>query len=152
MEPISKGTIMRTRSLAFAVVLGLFAFAAPAARAQDDPGARQEAADRYLRAVPMARMLEDTYAGIANDLPPDRREAFLAQMRGVVRVEVLERITRDALIKTFTIDELNALADFYGSRHGASAISKFGPYMAEVMPALMEEMRRAMQSLQPPKQ
>lgn len=143
---------MGIRKVFLAMLLCTLAFASWPAVAEDGLAAREEAADRYLRVVPMGRMLEDSYAEIAKELPPEQREAFLAQMRGIVRVEALERITRDALVNTFTTDELNALADFYGSRHGASAISKFGPYMAQVMPPLLEEVQRALQELQAAKQ
>ena len=48
---------------------------------------------------------------------------------------------------TISADELNALADFYGSSVGASAMKKFGAYMADVAPALQLELRRGMQEL-----
>jgi len=38
---------------------------------------------------------------------------------------------------------LNALADFYESPEGNSAMKKMGEYMADVMPTLQEEMVRA---------
>ena len=52
------------------------------------------------------------------------------------------------MVKHFTADELNAMADFYSSKHGASAMSKFGIYMADVMPILMQEIQRAVRELQ----
>jgi hypothetical protein len=36
-------------------------------------------------------------------------------------------------------DELNALADFYSSRHGASVMAKFGACMADVTPPITQE-------------
>jgi hypothetical protein len=48
------------------------------------------------------------------------------------------------MVKIFTAQELNALADFYGSPVGKSAMGKFGIYMAEVMPALQQELIQAM--------
>ena len=41
-----------------------------------------------------------------------------------------------------------ALADFYGSKAGKSAMEKFGLYMAEIMPPLQKELERAMRELQ----
>lgn len=52
------------------------------------------------------------------------------------------------MLKTFTTDELNALADFYASKDGASAMKKFGAYMGDIMPSLMQEIQRAAQELQ----
>jgi len=47
------------------------------------------------------------------------------------------------MIKNFTADELKALADFYGSPVGKSAMAKFGNYMADVMPGMMAEVQKA---------
>ena len=40
-------------------------------------------------------------------------------------------------------EELSALADFYGSEVGKSAMKKFGTYMADVMPSIDAEMTKA---------
>jgi hypothetical protein len=59
----------------------------------------------------------------------------------------LGRVTaaiKAAMIKTFTADELKALADFYGSDVGKSAMAKMGTYMSEVMPATMNEVQSAL--------
>jgi len=47
-----------------------------------------------------------------------------------------------------TADELNVLADFYGSKNGYSAMRKFGSYMAIVTPALEQEVERALRQIQ----
>jgi len=136
---------------ATSLMLRVFAFFAlflsGAVFANDHLAARHAAADRYFSVVPINRMLEDTYAEIAKQVPQDQRADFLAQMRSVVRVDMLERISRDAMIKTFTADELNALADFYGSPHGASAMRKFGPFMDKAMPPLMQEVQKAIRQV-----
>ena len=77
---------------------------------------------------------------MSKSLPEAIHEKFIAQMRIVVRADVLEAATRASLVRHFTVDELNAMAEFYSSPHGASAIWKFRAYMADVMPAVQEEM------------
>jgi len=47
------------------------------------------------------------------------------------------------MVRHFTVRELNALADFYGSPEGRSVMNKFGSYMADITPALQQEMLRA---------
>jgi hypothetical protein len=93
-------------------------------------------------------MLDDTFAEISKQVPAERRSQFIADMKIVVRAELLEELTRAAMVKTFTADELNALADFYGSKHGASAMLKFGAYMALIMPVIQAELQRGIQQLQ----
>jgi hypothetical protein len=67
-------------------------------------------------------------------------------MRDAVRPEVLERAAMASMVKVFTAEELNALADFFGSPVGKAAMGKFGVYMADVMPVIQQEMFRALQS------
>jgi hypothetical protein len=118
------------------------------ALAQDTQETRQAAMERYLRAVPIAKVMEDTYLEMAKQVPPERRDEFVSAMRKHISVEKMEEIARRAMLKTFTTDEMNALADFYSSEHGASAMRKFGAYMSDVMPPLTQEVQRAVQELQ----
>ncbi len=96
----------------------------------------------------MAKMMEDTYSEMAKQVPAEKRDEFLSAIRKLVSVDKIEGIARSAMLKTFTTNELNALADFYSSEHGSSAMRKFGPYMADIMPPLMQEIQRAVQELQ----
>ncbi len=130
-----------------AILLSVFTLVQPAL-AQGPGASKQAAVERYLRAVPMRKMMEDTYAEMAKQMPAASRAQFVADMRAIVKVEKLEQIAKAAMMKTFTVEEINALADFYSSKHGASAMAKFGAYMGEVMPPLMQEVQRAVQELQ----
>jgi len=100
----------------------------------------------------MDKMMEDAYLEMAKQLPPENRAEFVSLMRKHVYVDRIEAIARKSMLKTFTTNELNALADFYLSEHGASGMRKFGVYMADIMPALMQEIQRAVQELQAEKQ
>jgi hypothetical protein len=51
------------------------------------------------------------------------------------------------MVKHFTTEELKALADFYGSPVGKSAMQKFGAYMADLMPIIQAEMMKAQAKL-----
>ena len=132
--------IMVHRALFQSLVLGFFLFSVQNIFADDTKAARIQAAERYLAAVPISQLLEDTFREMSKSLPEDIREGFIAQMQIVVRADILEAATRTSLVRHFTVDELNAMAEFYSSPHGASAMRKFGTYMADVMPAVQEEM------------
>jgi hypothetical protein len=70
-----------------------------------------------MNAVPTSRMMEDTYTEMSKQLPPEQRAWFISNMRRVAKVETIERLAKASMIKHFTADELNALADFYSSKH-----------------------------------
>ena len=125
--------------------------AASAAFAADSPELRLAAANRYLSVVPMSKMLDDSFTELAKQQPAEQRAQYISFMHATVRADALERIAREAMVKVFTVDELNALADFYGSSHGASAMKKFGPYMGIIMPAVQQEVMQAMQKFDTPK-
>ncbi|HEB76249.1 MAG TPA: DUF2059 domain-containing protein [Nitrospirae bacterium] len=119
-----------------------------AAERDADREARLKAAKRYLSVVPMSMMIEESIRGFAQRVPKERRKEFMAYAKGLMRVETLEKVTLDSLVKTFTVEELNAMADFYGSPVGRSIMKKFGAYMSDVMPALQQEMIRAVRKMQ----
>jgi len=138
MRTIRKTSFFVSAAIAFAVC-------ASAVSAQDSPADRQAAAARYMSVVPMSKMLEDSFAELAEQLPRNERAGFITKMKQTVRVDVLERIALDSMVKTFTTDELNALADFYGSKSGRSAMQKFGVYTGQIIPAIQAEIQRAVQ-------
>ena len=138
---------MRTIKRTVFFVSAAIAFAACpcAVSAQDSSADRQAAAAKYMSVVPVSKMLEDSFTELAKQLPPDKRAGFITKMMQTVRADALERIMLESMIKTFTADELNALAAFYGSKPGMSAMQKFGTYTGQIMPAIQAEIQRAVQ-------
>jgi hypothetical protein len=113
----------------------------------DTPANRLAAAKRYLQAVPPAEMVADTVDRVAAQLPEERREEFKKALSKVVSSERIEALTLQAVTKHFTVKEINALAAFYGSPEGRSITKKFGDYMADVMPAIQQELAAAMEEI-----
>lgn len=132
-----------TRWLAVAVFLTISSMAVAM---EDTPENRQQQVDRYLQAVPPQAVFEDLMSKMFNNLPADQRELFVVDMSKGFDFEALTTLMRAAMVKTFTADELGALADFYGSPVGKSAMSKMGSYMAafmaEFMPIMAAEMAK----------
>ncbi len=114
----------------------------------DSNDARLKAAKRYLQVTPMSKMVDDTINEMAQKIAPDKRNDFVTYMKSMIRADMLEEIAIDSMVEIFSAEELNALADFYGSVMGKSIMNKFGSYMAEVMPALQKELMRSLQKLQ----
>ncbi len=122
----------------------LLPFSIPAFALDDTPQNREQQADRYLQAVPPQSMMNDMSAKMAETLPEERRDEFKALMTKHLDVGHVTAAIKAAMVKTFSADELQALADFYGSDVGRSAMAKMGTYMAEVMPATMNEVQAAL--------
>lgn len=111
----------------------------------DTPGNRQAAAERYLSVVSMESMMKDMIDKTAANLPASQRDEYKAFMTKHVNTAVLERAALASMVRHFTVRELDALTEFYGSPEGRSVMKKFGAYMADITPVLQQEMRRAIQ-------
>jgi hypothetical protein len=132
---------MQKRIITIATLLCLTALHLLAAT--DTPETRQREAQRYLEAVPPKALFEDIADKMAGNVPPEQRAQFKAMMTSQLDIPALTKAMTDAMVKHFTTDELKALADFYGSPVGKSAMQKFGAYMADLMPMIQNEIMRA---------
>jgi hypothetical protein len=133
-------------SMVVAFLIAIF-FAATTSSAQDNIASRQAAADRYFKVAPMSKILDDMFTNMVKKIPEDKRDKFVSQMKEAIRVDVVEQMARESMVKTFTTDEIIVLADFFGSQHGASAMKKYGTYMEETLFVLLQEIQRAIQQL-----
>ena len=130
------------QKLVVSLLLTLFAWS-PLLSAADTPEARRKEAERYLQVSPPKALFEDMADKMAETVPADQREQFKKIMTTQVDIAALSKAMVDAMVKNFTTDELKALADFYGSPVGKSAMQKFGAYMADIMPVVQAEIIKA---------
>jgi hypothetical protein len=126
------------------LILCLPAFA-PAAE-QDNPTTRRAAAERYLVVADLDKMMADMATATAQNLPPEQAAGVKDLLTKHVRMDALKEAMLIAMVKHFTTRELDAMATFYGSPEGKSALAKFGPYMGDIMPMIEAEMQHAVQS------
>ena len=115
----------------------------------DTPENRRKEAQRYLQVTPPKELFADVADKMAVNVPPEQRQKFKETLTSSLDVDALTKAMTDAMVKHFTTEELKALADFYGSPVGKSAMKKFGSYMADVMPALQAEIMKAQTKANP---
>lgn len=106
---------------------------------------RMVAAERYIKAQPMEPMMRETAEKMAAQMPPDAQQMFKDAMMNELDIPKVEALTKEAMAKNFTLAEINAMADFYGSPEGTAVMKKFPQYMADLMPAVQGETMAAMQ-------
>lgn len=123
----------------------LFGFATQGFCLEDTVANRKAQADRYLKAVPPVELFQEMTEALSAQVPAESRAMFKATMNKNLDIAAVTKATYDAMVKHFNADELNALADFYGSPVGKSAMKKFPDYMAEVMPTLQDELEKAVE-------
>jgi hypothetical protein len=131
------------RKTIFAVVSFILSCTTVSLIAGDTPESRRHEAERYLQAVPPKALFEDMAEKMSANMPSDQRAQFKAAMTSQLDVPAITKAMTDAMVKHFTSEELKALADFYGSPVGKSAMQKFGAYMSDLMPTIQAEMMKA---------
>jgi hypothetical protein len=125
------------------IALLLFTCCTLVVSAADTPETRRREAERYLQATPPKAMFADMADKMAMNIPPAEREKFKQMLTSQLDIAALTKAMTDAMVKHFTTEELKALADFYGSPVGKSAMQKFGAYMADLMPVIQAEIMKA---------
>jgi hypothetical protein len=108
----------------------------------DTPGNRAEQAERYLSAIPSREMMINILEPVAQMMKPYERRKLFDIMASHDFAD-FERGMKTAMIKIYSADELQALADFYGSEVGKSLLKKAGRYEAELAPLKEAEMAKA---------
>jgi len=109
------------QKLVLLLVLTLSAWS-PVFSAADTPETRRKEAERYLQVSPPKALFENMADKMAANVPADQREQFKKIMTTQVDIAALSKAMIDAMVKNFTTEELKALADFYGSPVGKSAM------------------------------
>ncbi|MCK9374854.1 MAG: DUF2059 domain-containing protein [Syntrophobacterales bacterium] len=108
----------------------------------DTPENRTVVAKRYLEIMKPKDMLDGVAKRVSPTLPQNDLKVFTKVMESPELEQTTHRIMLTALVKDFTVEELNAMVTFYGSPAGQSAFKKFVPYMDEIMPQIKTEVRK----------
>ena len=106
------------------------------------------AADRMIAVQDINAMMKDMSSNIAKSMPADGRDAFVAEMTDEAFISRYKLQMRTVMAKTFTVEEMNALADFYAKPTAKSAMAKMGTMMADMMPFLQGEMPELMKRIE----
>jgi len=130
----------RIIALTIVSIMAASAFAEPLANTKEN---RMREAKRYLKATPPEEMMEDMAKNMAQNMPESERQEFIDLMTKHLDMDAFAQLMTDSMVKHFTAEELKALADFYSSPVGKSAMKKFGAYMADIMPHIQVEIMKA---------
>lgn len=132
--------------MTFKTTLAILAMASlPALALEDTEANRTKAAGRYLQAVPITELTNDLIEQMGKNQTPEKKAWIRMVLTNCIDAKALESIIRTTMVKVFTADELEALADFYSSKAGKSAMRKFGLYVAESMPLIQAETLKAIE-------
>jgi hypothetical protein len=136
--------------------------------APDSPVLREAAADRYFQAMPMQSMLDDILPSMTkimqslapsllpSDMPEKQKKQVMdlipkltsKVMNKVFDKDVLEKITREAMVKTCTAEAIDTITKFYTSPSGQKKQKKMKIYMNETTEQTVIYMRKILPELE----
>lgn len=135
---------MKTKLLLLSCCCAL-TLALPAFAIDDTPENRAKEADRYFEAAAPKEMLDEMTTQMAVAVPDAEKAKFKELLTKHFNYESFMKSMKEAMVRHFTATELAALADFYSSEVGRSAMKKMGGYTAEIMPLVQTEILKAQQ-------
>jgi hypothetical protein len=115
--------------------------AAAIAQAPDTVESRRAAAERFAELVDVQPIIDKCLEGLS-DLKPEERQRIRVLLKKHLDVARLRELKVSAMASTFTTRELTAMDEFYRTPEGRSILVKYGAYLANVLPAVSEEVQR----------
>ena len=130
------------------IALPICLFAALPCNAQenatDSPTTRAAAVERYFASVSMDDLRAGMVEEMSKQMPPDKQQEFSDFMNNDVRWADIEAAAKKSLATHLNVDEITALAEFMEKPVGKSAMGKMKYYMADLMPIVQTEIKRAL--------
>ena len=77
-------------------------------------------------------------------VPEGEREPFIAAMKTVLNYKAIERISVDAMVEVYTLEELQAMVDYYSKPEAQSAAQKVRDWAMLVQPEINRMIDKAM--------
>ena len=111
----------------------------------DNAANRTTLAQDLLKVQSMDSIIGDIIESMARSVPQNEQARLREYMQKNLDVAGIRASAVRSLAKTFTVAELAAMVEFYGSDEGQSIQKKLGPYMTDLSPALQSTMQSAMQ-------
>jgi uncharacterized protein len=140
MMDSAKELIRAPRRLVGAVALALLVLASGQAIAQTPQ--TLAAADRLIAVQKPTELMKDMAANVAAKLPgatEAQKQAFIKEMTDPAFMVRYQAQMRAAFSKNLTVEEMDALSDFYSKPIAISAMKKMGATSADLMTFIQSE-------------
>lgn len=93
---------------------------------------------------PTSIQIDSAVEYAAKSLPDADRKPFVAAMKSVLNYNAVERISTDAMVDVFTLEELQSMVDYYSKPEAKSAVDKFPKWAEKVQPEIARMIDKAM--------
>ena len=141
----SLGVKLRLCSVAVVLVVALHP---TSGLAQDDLGARLAAAERYVNSIDLDEWYDEFLGFELRKLDARTRARALELFKQELAPATVRNIIVNVMVQVYTAGELNALADFYATPAGRSALQKWPQAYKVMAPVIEQEVNRAVAAIQ----
>lgn len=93
---------------------------------------------------PTRAKIESAIDAVGEQVPEAERTKFKAAMRRAVKFQAIEEKSIETMAEIFTVKELEAMIEFYGSKEGRSVAFKTGDYESALQPLLIKMIDKAL--------
>lgn len=136
---------MKMMRIGLLVILLISGFAiTDQAAAAGDSGRRQELAVQMNERRPASAQVDIAIGQIAEQLPESDRDGFITFMKNNLDYKAIENISIDAMAETFTVEELEAMVEYYSKPEALSASEKLPEYQKKVSPEITRMIDKVM--------
>ncbi|MCD8498307.1 MAG: hypothetical protein LRZ85_09740 [Alphaproteobacteria bacterium] len=108
---------------------------------------KQELAQEMHKLRPTKAQVQAAIAVVAQRVPEDKRMDFESALNNVLDHRAIEKISIDAMVETFTEEELEAMVEYYSKPEARSAADKLPEYQGKVGPEIIHMIDKAMMKL-----
>ena len=137
---------MRSLLLASTLMIGLVAL--PAIAQDKNLAAKMELAQEYSKLVPVEAEVETSIEQLALQVPVAQRVLFKSILKENIKADRLKLVSEMALVELFTVKELKAMNEFYGTPEGKAIKDKMPEYQERLQPILQGMIQDSIQSLE----
>lgn len=141
-------SMKKTILVVSALALGGVAFGAMTARADEDMDARVAAAKKYEEIVPVEKMMQDVALEMEKNPQLNLPKGELGKIFSAMDMVGLREQIVQSMAKSFTVEEIEMLTEFYSKPEGKSVMQKMPEYMADVMPYIQQSVSQALMEVQ----
>ena len=120
--------------------------------ASDELSKKLTLAKQYSQAVPVEKEVANAIEGLVVQVPKEDRVLFKSILDRTIDVSRVRSASEMALAELFTVQELEAMIEFYNSPEGQAVREKMPEYESRLEPVLGQMVRTAVESYAAQKQ
>ncbi len=106
-----------------------------------------ELAERMHEIRPARAQIDDAIDSISKRLPASERGKFLVSVRDAIDYEQIERHSIESMAEVFTVEELEAMVEFYSRPVTRNISDKFSEYHQLMQPEIVRMLDKAMMEM-----